>query len=370
MTPCHGFTGIVEQWKTSTHYATFIENVGTDEVESWTGPKACGNCHSLDGISYRVAGDVGHDGTVGPLKVSNGQHNYLSTVSGKINESTYKGSTSVAQVHCTTCHAVDNSTDPHKTGVDYTAGSFPLRVPNGEDDETIIEKSSAVGVSDGTNAGKFRNGNACIWCHKSRKDVTNYIVATQSITSTHWGPHDGPHSDVYSGKGGYHYAGLGYEVGTHATFTNGCIECHMPKVDSNSGIGDHSFRPQVSTCQQSGCHANAKDFDIGGGQSAMIEGIQQLRVALNNAGYLTRGETSPYAALSPEDLEDRDFKHDHARPGSPVAAADIAGALYNYFILGRGSAGGVHNPTYVRQLIFDSHKAVTGTPPATIPVRP
>src|SRR5437867_2942085 len=28
LSPCHGFTGIVEEWKTSRHYATYIANLG------------------------------------------------------------------------------------------------------------------------------------------------------------------------------------------------------------------------------------------------------------------------------------------------------------------------------------------------------
>src|SRR4051794_31235360 len=34
LSPCHGFTGIVEQWKTSRHYATYIANLGGEEVAS------------------------------------------------------------------------------------------------------------------------------------------------------------------------------------------------------------------------------------------------------------------------------------------------------------------------------------------------
>jgi hypothetical protein len=57
-------------------------------------------------------------------------------------------------------------------------------------------------------------------------------------------------------------------------------------------------------------------------------------------------------------------------PGVTGLTADQAGALYNYLILARGSAGGVHNPIYVRQLVYDSVLAVTGSAPATIPTRP
>jgi hypothetical protein len=46
------------------------------------------------------------------------------------------------------------------------------------------------------------------------------------------------------------------------------------------------------------------------------------------------------------------------------------GALYNYLLLARGSGGGVHNPLYVRQLIFDSVLELTNNPPATVTIRP
>jgi hypothetical protein len=58
------------------------------------------------------------------------------------------------------------------------------------------------------------------------------------------------------------------------------------------------------------------------------------------------------------------------KAGTSGVTADLAGALYNYLLLARGSAGGIHNPIYSRELIFDSVKAITGNPPASIPVRP
>jgi hypothetical protein len=368
--PCHGFTGIVEQWKTSTHYATYISNLGGEEVESWTGASSCGNCHAIDAVQQRVAGNVKYTGTTGPVNLAHGQLGYLNSTNNKIGESAYLGQATVAVVHCSTCHDVTAANDPHLTGEVYTPGSFPLRVPSSATDQTFLEKSSAVGVSDGTPGGNYGVGNACIWCHKSRKDVTNYITASNNLSSTHWGPHEGPHSDIYTGKGGYHYVGLTYKNSTHQGFTNGCVNCHMPEVASNGNIGNHSFYPQVSACQQAGCHATATNFDVIGGQSAMKAGIQELRVALNNKGWLTRSEAAPYQALTATELADQDFHHDGVRPGATGVIADEAGALYNYLLLARGSAGGVHNPVYTRELIFDSVKAITGFAPATIPVRP
>ncbi len=375
--PCHGFTGIVEQWKTSRHFAVFISNLGGEEVPTWTGATACGNCHASDGIEQRVAGNVSFAGTTGPANLTKGQVNYLNSTNSRITESTYAGHTTVAVVGCMTCHNTSASNDPHITGLPYTAGSFPLRVPSGANDEAIIEKSAAAGSSGGTAAGKYGRGNACVWCHKSRKDVTNYITASNALTSTRWGPHEGPQSDVYTGKGGYHYAGKTYGASTHQGFTNGCVDCHMPSVASNAGVGNHSFYPQLSACQKAGCHVNATSFDVGGGQSAMKSLLIALRRELNNEtagrGWLTRSETAPYAALTEEELTDQHFAEDLVRPlatgATPLTAAQ-AGALYNYLLLARGSGAGAHNPIYVRQLVFDSYQALTGSPPPGLTVRP
>ena len=369
LSPCHGFTGIVEQWKTSKHYATYIANLGGEEVATWTGDTACGNCHAMDGVEQRIAQNVHFQGTTGPLDLGHGQLSYLNSTTSKISESTYAGVSTVAVVHCTTCHEVTAATDPHVTGEAYVPGSFPLRVPSSAGDQVLLEKSSAAGVSDGTQAGEYNKGNACVFCHKSRKDPTNYITATVNVTSTHWGPHEGPQSDVYTGKGGYHYPNLVYKSSTHQSFTNGCVDCHMPSVATNAGIGNHSFYPQLSACQKAGCHVNATNFDVIGGQSAMKAGIQELRVALNSAGWLTRSETAPYVPLTAAQLGDQQFAEDLTLPANGLTAVQ-AGALYNYLLLARGAGGGVHNPVYVRELIYDSVKAITGSAPATIPIRP
>jgi Collagen triple helix repeat (20 copies)/Cytochrome c552 len=356
LSPCHGFTGIVEQWKTSRHFATYISNLGGEEVETWTGQTTCGNCHAIDGIEQRLDENVIFAGTTGPVNLAHGQISYKNSSTSAISESAYAGHANVAVVHCSTCHDTAAGNDPHLTGEDYVAGSFPLRVPSGADDEALLERSSAAGVSDGTPAGEYGKGNACVWCHKSRKDVTNYILAADNnnVSSMHWGPHEGPHSDVFTGKGGYEYSGKTYSNGSHQNLANGCVNCHMPGVSTNQDIGDHSFYAQQSACTK--CHATAKNFDVLGGQSKTKTGLQRLRVALNDAGLLSRDGLAP---LSDAVLADSSFALDKALPKKPVSTA-LAGALYNYFILARGSALGVHNPSYTGQLIYDSVQAIGG----------
>jgi hypothetical protein len=373
LSPCHGFNGVVEQWKTSTHYATAIANTGGSEVPTWTGAGLpCGNCHAIDALTGRTAGSVGTAPDAGVTNSASGELQYANPSNGKPTDSTYTGSSKVASVSCVTCHAVDNANDPHRTGKVYVAGSFPFRVPTGPNDQAYIEKSPAAGMVTGQPAGKLGTSNTCVWCHKSRKDVTNYITASNPI-STYWGPHEGPQADVFSGVGGYHF-GANSVCGTNAcAYGNSthqqrlaCADCHMPDVATNANVPNHSFYAQVSACTQ--CHAGATTFDISGGRGQMQAALTELEKALNNAGYLTRATSAPYVALATTEVGDGNWAIDRPR-GPNTLTADQAGALYNYIIIARGGAGGIHNPKYVRQLIFDSYVAITGMPPTTL-IRP
>jgi hypothetical protein len=363
MSPCHGFNGIVEQWKTSTHFLAQLAN--SDEVPTWTGPAACGNCHASDGLPLRLAGTVIASGA-GPTSTKLGQLNYLAGASVK--EATYSGQSSIASIGCATCHDTGATTDPHITGGLYVPGSFKLRAPSGANDQMLLEKSPTVGVVSGTPAGKWGVSNTCIGCHKSRKDVTQYITASNNITSTHWGPHEGPHADIFSGLGGYSFDGKTYKNSTHQT-VGGCSSCHMGKSAANGGMPDHSMRVTLATCQNAGCHVGATTFDVLGGQGTVRAALQELRVLLNDAGFLTRGEAAPYEALSAAELADTHFELDSTRPAAGLTA-DQAGALYDYLLVARGSASGVHNPAYTKELIFDSVFVFKGAAPAAIPVRP
>jgi len=371
LSPCHGFNGIVEQWKTSTHYSTFISNLGGEEVDTWTGPGPCGNCHAHDAIEQRVAGRLGAVAGGAVANPSHGELGYKNPTTGALTEATYTGTSKVAQVGCVTCHSVTDATDPHRTGLPYAAGSFPLRVPSGANDVARIEKSPDETAVTGTPAS-VGTANTCVWCHRSRKDVTNYIGATVTLTSLNWGPHEGPQADVWSAAGGYHYAGRVYGTSTHQQALN-CIDCHMPKVTGNGNSANHSFYPQLSACTS--CHIGATSFDVNGGRSQTRAGIFELQKALNDAGLLTRSTAAPYQPLTPAQLADGFFELDKTKPavatdaGTPRLTRDQAGALYNYLVVARDHSLGAHNPKYTLQLIFDAYFAMTGLPPTTI-IRP
>lgn len=372
LSPCHGFNGIVEQWKTSVHFATYVANLGGTEVDTWTGATACGNCHAADALAGRVAGTVNAPGADdgGVPNLANGALRYRKAgADAGSSESTYAGSVKVAAVNCTTCHAVTPQNDPHRTGApSFVTGSFPWRVPVGANDVAFISKSPDTSAVTGQSAGARGFSNTCIWCHRSRQDVTNYITASNNI-SQYWGPHEGPQADIFTAKGGYQYPKV-YGTAKHEQAL-ACVDCHMPDNAANGNFPDHSFYPQLAVCTKT-CHVGETSFDMNGAQTAFAgaaptnSNMREFQAALNAAGLITR---SVPTGLTPTELGDGQWELDQGRAVSGVPA-DKAGALYNYMLLARGSAKIVHNPKYCRELFWDSMIALTGNPPTTMNSRP
>jgi cytochrome c553 len=384
LSPCHAITGgILDQWKYTKH-ALMAANL--EEQEAWTSPaSSCGNCHAKDAIANRVAKNVG-GGT--PTSVDKGQINYASDA-GVVTEALYAGNSSTAVVQCATCHAFDDTNDPHVTQKAYVPYSAPLRVSKLAGVQSVIEKSPAGSTAPvGQAANAYQRGNLCIFCHKSRKDVTFYIkpdaagVGTNTISSAFWGPHEGPQSDVYTALGGYEWttdvftAPLTYKRNhAHTSLADGCVDCHMGTYGAAAGtIPDHTMTPRLATCVKT-CHVGETSFDHNGGQTRVKALLTELETLLDGCsnpgtpatctamagpGLLTR-TSSPPAGTFPSGLQasergDGNFKLDVARTfATPVKLnADAAGALYNYFVIARGAAFGVHNPTYVKEILFDS----------------
>jgi hypothetical protein len=373
LSPCHGFNGVVSQFQTSVHYTEYLVNVSSATPETeWTATGApCGNCHAVDALSQRVNGTVGTAGDGGVANLGTGELEYRNEATGALASANYVGSATVAEVYCTTCHAVTDATDPHKTGKPWTPGSFPLEVP-ADGGGINIERSPSTDAVTGTQAGDFGPGNTCMWCHRSRVDITNTLTpANNKITSVYWGPHEGPQADIFTGTGGYEFAGKTYGEATHEQKLS-CVDCHMVPVADNANVPDHSFTPQLSACLS--CHATATSFNVNGFESQVQSAMTEIETWLNAAGLLTRSTAAPYAPLTAAQLGDGNWDQDLPFPGGVIDGGlltqDQAGALYDYILVARGAAYGVHNPKYVAQLLYDSYFALSGLPLATFPQRP
>jgi hypothetical protein len=371
MSPCHGFNGVIAQFQTSGHYIEYLANLtsATPETAWTTTGEPCGNCHAIDGLAQRVSGNVltTNAGTV--VNLASGELQYGPP--GAQLSAGYAGTATVAEVYCTTCHAVTNANDPHITGIAWTPGSFPFVVDE-DGGSMFVEKSPSTAAVVGTNAGDYGTGNTCMWCHRSRVDVTNYLVpAGNAITSVHWGPHEGPQADLFTGQGGYTFPGQTYAQSTHEQKLS-CVDCHMVTMADNSNVADHSFNASLQACQS--CHAGATTFNVNGFESQIQSAMTQIETWLNTEGMLTRASAAPYAPLTTAQLGDGNWSTDQPVPGSMIdgglLSQDQAGALYDYILVARGGASGVHNPIYVAQILYDSYEALAGAALTAFPARP
>jgi hypothetical protein len=362
LSPCHGFNGVVAQFQTSVHYTEYLANVtsATPEAE-WTTPGApCGNCHAIDGLEQRVTGNVGTIAGAAVVNLASGELLYAAPEGGAQTAAAYTGSATVAEVYCTTCHAVTNANDPHKTGIPWTPGSFPLMVDDDGGGSVFLEKSPTAGAVTGMDAGNFGPGNGCMWCHRSRVDITSYITATgNAITSVHWGPHEGPQADLFTGTGGYQFAGQTYGEATHEQRLS-CVDCHMVPVAENSNVPDHSFAPSLSACVT--CHAGNTTFNINGFQGDVQSALTAIETWFYGQNFLTRADAAPYTLLTMAQLGDGNWAEDEPVAGATLDGGlltqDQAGVLYNYILVARGGDYGVHNPRYIGQLLYDSYQVL------------
>jgi hypothetical protein len=211
-----------------------------------------------------------------------------------------------------------------------------------------------------------------MWCHRSRVDIASYVTPTgNKITSTHWGPHEGPQADLFTGIGAYQYGGQTYGQSTHEQKLS-CVDCHMVPVADNSDVPDHSFNANLSACQ--GCHAGTTTFNINGFQSQIQAALTQIETWFNAEGFLTRASAAPYTPLTAAQLGDGNWDEDSPVPGATLDGGlltqDQAGALYDYILVAKGGASGVHNPVYIAQILYDSYYALTGSALAAFPQRP
>ena len=209
-------------------------------------------------------------------------------------------------------------------------------------------------------------------CHRSRVDVTNYITPTgNAITCVHWGPHEGPQADLFTGVGGYHFKNQTYGQSTHEQKLS-CVDCHMVAVADNANVPDHSFNPSLSACKS--CHATATTFDVNGFESDVTAALTEIETWLNGAGLLTRVSAAPYTALTAAQLDDGNWSEDEPVPGATIGNArltqDQAGAIYNYLLVARVGGYGVHNPKYIGQILYASYVAFTGGSLVAFPSRP
>jgi hypothetical protein len=283
---------------------------------------------------------------------------------------------------CFTCHS------PHETG------NFSLR------------KQTPVTLIDGTTYDHGA-GNLCVNCHHARTAatagaspfLTGYATTAQSPTvpvlqwSSSSGPHHGVQSDVGLGRD-FFAEGANTYVGTSPHFTatvDSCVSCHKfdPATGNLSGslqLGGHGFyltadvhgaqTDVVALCKT--CHITVgttfptthlapADWDGKNGTQDKLLEIKGLRNTL--LGYFATSANFPAATPTPvvtpsggpftvdPTLVHNEWNQDWVfNPSSTKLQLDASQseAFWNLKLFIEDRSGGIHNPTFAAQILYDS----------------
>lgn len=219
-------------------YVAGYEWHGSDAFYSNGG--GCQICHTKEGFLKKINGDYG---TV----------NWTTTSAFSV----AIAADSIAnptRLTCFTCHA------PHERA------NFTLNV-----DPTTVVTTQTGAVYNKT------KGSLCASCHQIRLSgyaTANAYILSQVVagsiktTSSTWGPHHGPQTDLLMGKGGAEYTAKVYTNATHTTNPDAnCVNCHMADDFANQDpLVRYSLSPAV------------------GGHSMAVSGIVHGVPAANKAG--------------------------------------------------------------------------------------
>jgi hypothetical protein len=218
-------------------------------------------------------------------------------------------------------------------------------------------------------------GNLCANCHQARTPVAATVVATPANKiSAPWGAHHGPEVDIFEGTNAFQFPGKTYGTGAHTKVViDACVQCHLTQPEARYGfspsVGGHSFNvagdvheaPKVNPAGCLSCHkdmgqapgteyfdiAAPADYDLDGKVEpfqAEVQGLLDKFVNANGSGYLQKLPIPMYDAAG----NWLPAKVDTVRPINEMAV------LYNYKIVLEDKSRGVHNPTYVVQVLYDS----------------
>ncbi len=283
------------EWVNSMHAVTTTDPTGA-------GREGCVGCHTGSGFITRIKG-------------------------GTITDTSY------STISCQACHEPHGQTIPD-------AAAHQLRT------------TKAVTLADGqTVISNGGSGTLCMNCHQSRQNASVY--AATAAASAHFGPHDGPQSDMLAGANGFTY-GKFIPSSAHGDMVqDSCTNCHMQTVAATdpalTHVGGHTFKPSyvdadgtkhdlVAACQT--CHGpDIQSFDfqlMDYNDDGVIEGVQtEVQHLLDQLSTMLPPVGQPKTALTID---------------STWTRAQLE-AAYNWQFVNNDGSKGIHNTAYAVGLL-------------------
>jgi hypothetical protein len=253
----------------------------------------------------------------------------------------YVAATDASQpITCAVCH------DPHN-GTNYGLRLVPVTLKNG---------FSVPSVG---------NGQLCMTCHQSRKNIATTITAKAPYYgfSDRFGPHHGPQADMFLGQNAFQYGDSSITgINTHGGLKDACVTCHMQTRGTNSNhqwnMSD-STGDYVTVCKS--CHGQSitsfddikasSDWDGNG----KIEGVQtEVKGMLNNlAALLPKDSNGNVVSMMADSLKVK---------GQP----SVIKGIYTYYFVSEDKSLGVHNAKYTVSILQKALSSLGSTTPVEL----
>ncbi len=268
---CHGEPprhGRFQQWEESGH-ANF--ELAIEEGENGN----CGRCHAGQGFLYWT--EQGNTSA----SIPNDQLEALGMTPDQVQPQT-----------CVVCH------DPHYVGtVSGDSTDAPMRIQG--DTPQLLAGFTA------TNVGK---GAICIVCHNTRRGLRN--DSNPPPAANYNAPHDGAQGDVLMGQNAF-FVDIP-QRSSHANLKNSCVACHMQATPPPAGFSynqsgtNHTFAASITICSQ--CHAGLDGLALQGSTELMLNDVRNAigtaaSTKLNALGTIKVRAYDPATGLFSSDSE-------------------------------------------------------------------
>ncbi|MFZ1080384.1 MAG: T9SS type A sorting domain-containing protein [Candidatus Kryptoniota bacterium] len=298
-------------WTNSPHDSG-MSAIQAEEATVNSGSSTCGECHNGAG--------------------------FVDFASGNALQPTY----SPIPLTCAGCH------DPHDASKPYQ-----------------LRRVTADTLTNGFTIASGGVGQLCMNCHRSRSSA---ISSIPKGWSSHFGPHEGPQTDLFWGQNGYQFGDNTITgLNTHTQLTDACVTCHMASdtldLKAKNLLGGHTWKisgpdstgaqvDNTTACQS--CHGPITDFDqipapydyAGIANNGQIPGVQTEVTAL----------LAKLASILPDSLVSGTI----SSSGAKNLTQNQLGAYWDYLLVTKDGSLGVHNAKYTFALLERALGTITG----------
>lgn len=344
---CHGEParhGRYQEWSISGH-ANFTVAIGEGLDAAGAIRSSCASCHTAQGALQYFA------------QLKGGNASRTLTAASLANMAGLSVDNVEPQT-CAVCH------EPHFPGtVSAATNDVAPRIMN--DTPLLPGGFKAVGVGKGA---------VCITCHNSRNGEQvsgSGIVGLHEDGDALWGtltafaaPHEACQGDVLMGRNAYFVSGV---RGAHSNLPNACTNCHMERVAPPTEIGyptgqtNHTFEANLTIC--SSCHGA---FDGAGLQASVVAELADLKATVEatlkrlyvpaSTVVFNPGRSPTVSIDGAAAVTLASFLTAHT---ASAATIDIlAKTNWNYELVDADFSKGVHNPSFVQEVLFRTTQKV------------